>query len=160
MMNGYTKSEFALSIACCSITPLWAIVRLVLDVIWGAYDGNYLSVRLVYLIAALIGGVLPIILTITLRIHTERYFVKRVVATVVAVVIIYSVAGPLAKFYWLFLVYQIGICLAGILYDVLKNQDEATIGRERAVLFLSNPLIYWIIKEVWTSLIFFMTTDF
>lgn len=154
-MNGYTKSEFALSIACSSLTLLWAVARFVLDTIWHANNGNYISVRLVYPIAVLIGGVLPIILTITLRIHTERYFVKRVAAIVVAVVIIYSVSGPLMRFYWLFLVYQIGICLAGILFDVLKNQDEATIGRERAVLFLSNPLIYWIIKEVWTSVIYF-----
>lgn len=154
-MNGYTKSELALSIACCSLTPLWAIAQLVLDIIWGANKGIFISVRLVYPIAALIGGVLPIILTLTLRIHTERYFVKRVVATVVAVVIIYSVASVLL-YSVVYLVYLIGICLAGILYDVLKNQDEATIGRERAVLFLSNPLIYWIIKEVWTSFIYFM----
>lgn len=158
-MNGYTKSEFALSIACCSLTLLWAIARFVLDIIWDADNGNYISVRLVYLIAALVGGVLPIILTIALRIHTERYFVKRVAATVVAVVIIYSVASQLMRFYVMYLVYQIGICLAGILFDLFKNQDEATIGRERAVLFLSNPLIYWIIKEVWTSVIYFITME-
>lgn len=157
-MNGYTKSEFALSITCCSLSLLWAAARFVLDIIWDADDGIFISVRLVYLIAVLIGGVLPIILTITLKIHTERYFVKRAAATVVAVVVIYSVASAIG-FYGMFLVYQIGICLAGILYDALKNQDEATIGRERAVLFLSNPLIYWIIKEVWYSLIYFMTTD-
>ncbi len=158
-MNGYTKSELALSIACCSLSLLWAAARFVLDIIWDADNGIFISVRLVYLIAAIIGGVLPIILTITLKIHTERYFVKRAAATVVAVVIIYSVAVPLAPYYWLFLVYQIGICLAGILFDVFKNQDEATIGRERAVLFLSNPLIYWIIKEVWTSVIYFITME-
>ncbi|MDE6732446.1 MAG: hypothetical protein K2J77_06175 [Oscillospiraceae bacterium] len=157
-MKGFTKSEFALSIACSSLTLLWVVVRFVLDIIWETNNGNFISVRLVYLIAALVGGVLPIILTIALRVHTERYFVKRAVVTVVAVVIIYSVASAIMV-YEIFLVYQIGVCVAGIMYDVLKNQDEATIGRERAVLFLSNPLIYWIIKEVWYSLIYFMTAD-
>lgn len=158
-MKGFTKSEFALSIACSSLALLWAVARFVLDIIWETNNGNFISVRLVYPIAALIGGVLPIILTIALRIHTERYFVKRAAVTVVAPVIIYSVAGELVKYYGMYLVYQIGICLAGILYDVLKNQDEATIGRERAVLFLSNPLFYWIIKDAWYGLIYFTTTD-
>ena len=157
-MKGFTKSEFALSIACSSLTLLWVVARFVLDIIWETNNGNFISVRLVYLIAALVGGVLPIILTIALRVHTERYFVKRAVVTVVAVVIIYSVASAIMV-YEIFLVYQIGVCVAGIMCDVLKNQDEATIGRERAVLFLSNPLIYWIIKEVWYSLIYFMTAD-
>lgn len=155
-MNGYTKSEFALSIACCSLTLLWAAVLFLVDFIADANTGAFLSVRLVYLIAAVLGGVLPIIFTITFRIHTERYFVKRVAVTVVTVVVDYSVAGALFRFYEMYLVYHIGICLAGILFDLFKNQDEATIGRERAMLFLSNPLIYWIIKELWTSVIFFI----
>lgn len=157
-MKGFTRLEFAMSIVCCSLTPLWAAVRFLVDVIGGAQDGNLLPVRLIYPIAALFGGVLPIVLTITLKIHTERYFWKRAAATVVAVVVIYSVAGVI-NIYEIFLVYQLGICIAGILYDVLKNQDEATIGRERAVLFLSNPLIYWMIKELWTAAIYFATPD-
>lgn len=144
-----------MSIACCSLTPLWVVVRFVMDIIWEAHS----SASFVYPIAAVLGGVLPIVLTITLRIHTERYLWKRLAATVVALVVIYSVAGAL-KFYEIFLVYQLGICIAGILYDVLKNQDEATIGRERAVLFLSNPLIYWIIKELWTAVIHFVTAEY
>lgn len=143
-----------MSIACCSLTLLWAAVRFVMDIIWEAHS----SANFVCLIAAVLGGVLPIILTITLKIHTERYFWKRAAATVVAVVVIYSVAGVI-NIYEIFLVYQLGICIAGILYDVLKNQDEATIGRERAVLFLSNPLIYWMIKELWTAAIYFATPD-
>lgn len=103
---------------------------------------------------AVIGGALPIILTVTLAIHTERYFVKRVVAILVTGVAIQAVVG-LISISAICLICFIGLCAAEILYEVLKIQDEATAAGERAVLMLSNPLVYWLIKYLWTAAIEF-----
>lgn len=33
--------------------------------------------------------------------------------------------------------------VTAIIYQVLKVQDEETVGKERTVLFLSDPVVYW-----------------
>lgn len=153
-MKQFTKKELTLSLSCNSLALLWAAAVFLVDLIGGANDGIFLSVRLVYLMGAVIGGALPIILTVTLAIHTERYFVKRVVAILVTGVAIQAVVG-LISISAICLIYFIGLCAAEILYEVLKIQDEATAAGERAVLMLSNPLVYWLIKYLWTAAIEF-----
>lgn len=157
-MNKFTKKELLLSLACNSLALLWAVAVFLVDFIGGANDGALLSVRLIYPIAALIGGVLPIILTITLGIHTERYFVKRAAAILVTGVAIQAVVN-LLSIAAICLICFIGLCAAEILYEVLKIQDEATTAGERAVLMLSNPLVYWLVKYLWTAVIEFATAS-
>lgn len=86
-----------------------------------------MSVRLIYPIAALIGGVLPLVLTVRLGIHTERYLLQRLAAVAIAGVVINPVLSSLSNAV-LYLICYIGICAAEILYEVLKIRDFETTG--------------------------------
>lgn len=96
------------------------------------------------LAALLIGGVLSAVLTLTLKIHTEYYLLKRL-AVIAAVIIVQLVLLilPLDA-----AVYDLGLSLLGaaaVIYQVLKVQNEGTSGGERAVMMLSDPILYWMI---------------
>lgn len=84
------------------------------------------------------------VLTLTLKIHTEYYLLKRL-AVIAAVIIVQLVLLilPLDA-----AVYDLGLSLLGaaaVIYQVLKVQNEGTSGGERAVMMLSDPILYWMI---------------
>lgn len=98
-------------------------------------------------ITSLIGGVLPIILTLSLKIHTERYMLKRLICFVAFYMFRNLMMGsPMVIFAFELL---IGVLI--IIFEVVKIQDELTTGSERAVLLLSDPVIYWLIEIIWRN---------
>lgn len=135
------KKALALSLVFPAAVFLWGAARLITDLLFaGGIDAfkGIGAVRFTY-VPAIPGGILAALLTMIFKIDTKRYFVKRlVVVAIVCVihrVILSIITAPM-----------IIITLAGIIgviYQVMRVQDDDTTGGERAVLMLSDPLIYW-----------------
>lgn len=105
------------------------------------------SFHIFCIIVSLIGGVLPIILTLSLRIHTERYMTKRLICFAAFYMFRNLMMGnPMVIF-----VFELLIGVLIIIFEVFKIQDEQTTGGERAVVLLSDPVIYWLIEIIWRN---------
>lgn len=106
---------------------------------------GYAAVRFFYFPLALIllGGVLPVLLTIFRDIHTERYFFKQLCVYVVCYAAIWFVGQM--SFGILSTIYHIGIAAGKVVFELLKVQDEETTRGERAVMFLSDFFIWYCI---------------
>lgn len=142
-MVSFSREELIKSLVCPLITLLWGLVNAVSDVLWGAeFFGGGLF-RVSYLIAFVLGGCIPIILTISIKIHTEKYLKKRlfvIIFTYVAESVIGKIGVPLLTFIFLML-FDIG----AIIYQIVKVQEDETSGFERVILILSDPIVYWTI---------------
>lgn len=114
-----------------------------------AFAGHYVVFLFSYL-SAILGGVISILFTIILCINTNRYFLKRlavvgIVCAIHQVIIGFSTGS-------IIVVLIAGV--AGVVYQVVKIQDETTTSKERTVLMLSDPLIYWSINWLVLMLLF------
>lgn len=143
-MNGFNKKELAASLCCPAMSILWAVIRFLADLTGGSKFPGGGSVHIISCGSAfLIGGILPIILTLKLKIHTEEYLKERLIV----IAVIYVATGfigligiPIVMFVLYMLAY-----VGGIVYQVLEVQTHKTSGIERAVLIISDPLVYWMI---------------
>lgn len=97
------------------------------------------------IIAFFIGGVLPIILTLSLKIHTERYMLKRFICCVCFYLFRNLMMGDPTFIF----VFEMLVAVLIIIFEVVKIQDEYTTGSERTVL-LSDPVIFWMIEILLT----------
>lgn len=141
-MRGFEKKELIGSLFCPALTLIWGLVRALVDFSWGAEFTGKGSFRLTYFAAILIGGILPIILTLAGKIHTEQYLKKRLIA----IVIVYVLTSLVSMGYaWVLFVFDMLVCIGAIVYQVMRVQDEDTSGGERAVMMLSDPIVYWTI---------------
>ena len=142
-MRGFEKKELIGSLFCPVLTLLWGLIRGLVDFSWGAEFTGRGSFRLTAFVAILIGGILPVIMTLAGKIHTEKYLKKRLIIIVIVYVVtgfINQIGYPVILFAYDMLVY-----IGAIIYQVRRVQNKDTSGGERAVLILSDPIVYWTI---------------
>ena len=142
-MRGFEKKELIGSLFCPALTLLWGTVRILVDLSWGAEFTGRGSFRLTAFVAVLIGGVLPFIITLAGKIHTEQYLKKRLI-TIVIVYIFNGLIGLIGYPVIMFPLYMF-VGIGAVIIQVFKVQNEDTSGGERAVLMLSDPIVYWTI---------------
>ncbi len=145
----FSTGELIKSLFCPALCIIWAVVRFVGDLTSGvpawAIGGGCFALSCI--LSFFIGGVLCTILTLTLKIHTENYLKNRLI-TIFVVYYINSFIGlyvgvDILKFIY-FMIFYIG----GIIFQVLKIQTNETTNAQRAVLMLSDPLVYFTIYWV------------
>ena len=142
-MQGFTKRELIGSLFCPALTILWGGVRFLVDLTCGLKFTGEGSFRLTAIFAVFIGGILPVILTLTHKIHTEQYLKKRII-TIIAVYVANGFIGLFGNGVTMLALYMI-VGIGAVLFQILKIQDENTLGKERVVLILSDPIVYWTI---------------
>lgn len=144
-MKGFSKKELLMSLVCPFLCLLWGSARIILYIADGEqlkdfFIGKYFPNSICF-VAVLIGGVLCAALTLALKIHTEGYLLKRLAVIgvwiiVQQVLLLFNIdAGIVALL----------LSLAGfaaVIYQILKVQNEDTLRGERAVLMMSDPVLY------------------
>ena len=146
-MKDFLRIELIKSLFFPGLCALWVTVRFIDELLWGAdfTAGNYFR-PISYISALVFGCGVPVLLTLTRNIHTERYFKKRLIIFIVMYVGLSFLNlisdQTLYTFYYLF--FGVG----SVVYQVFKVQGEDTPAAERAVLMLSDPVIYWTIYHV------------
>lgn len=148
-MPYFTKKELILSLFCPGLTFLWGFYNFVFGLPWGrdlAKVGfwGWLD-PIIGLAALLIGGVLPIVLTWRKKNRTDRFFIKRII--IIAVVFWINRYGIDAlpfeiTFFSGFVLYMI-VNVTAVLLQYLTVKDEDITKGERAVLVLSDPILWW-----------------
>lgn len=146
-MKDFLRIELIKSLIFPGLCALWVIVRFVSELFGGVnfLAGNYFR-PISYTCALVFGCGVPVLLTLTRNVHTERYLKKRLIILVVMYVglsFLNLISEPvLFAFYYLF--FGVG----SVVFQVFKVQEEDTPAAERAVLMLSDPVIYWTIFHV------------
>ena len=140
-MNKFDKKKLIGSLCCPILTFLWGSIRSLSDLSWGADFTGKGAFRLTAFIAIIFGGILPVILTLTREIHTERYLKKRLIV-IVLVYLVNRINNNITVAVAAFVGYMI-VGVGAMMFQILKVQDEDTNGSERAVLMLSDPTVYW-----------------
>ncbi len=144
-MRNFSKAELAGSLAIPVLTFLWGLTYTINRLSWGAEFLENGSSHLAYPIAMIFGGALPIFLTLKYKIHTEDYLKKRILL-IIFIRIVFSLIGMIGKVMPMF-IYYMPFGIGAIIFEVFRIQDEGTTGGERAVLMLSDPIIYWTIEN-------------
>lgn len=147
MKNCENRWELLRSLFFPVITLLWGVSYLVNDYINAGGNEAFSGLRVLFLfpyIAGILGGILSISFTLFLRINTSRYFLKRLIVLGIIFVIYQVMMMTFLSVYFIATVF-IAAGVAGVIYQILKIQDEDTTPKERAVLLLSDPIIYWIV---------------
>ena len=140
-MYKFDKKELIASLCCPILTFLWGSIRSLTDLSWGADFTGKGSFRLTAFVAIVFGGILPVILTLTREIHTERYLKKRLIV-IVLVFLVNKINNNIPVAVFAFVFYMI-VGVGAMMFQIFKVQDEDTSGGERAVLMLSDPTLYW-----------------
>lgn len=147
----FTKKELLMSLVCPMLTFIYGAAQII---IYMTTDEGYFKdffsswlcvIDLSYFAAVLIGGLLPAAMTCFGKIHTEHFLKQRlvVIAAIALIVTVVSILGPLALIMDLIGV----ICaVAAIVYQIRNIHCEAFSNGERAVLMLSDPIVYFTIK--------------
>lgn len=144
-MSAFTKKELLMSLFMPSVVLLWYGSISIWKVIVPDDKPLFSPFHMFCIITFLIGGILPIILTLSLKIHTERYMLKRLICCVFFYMFRNLMMGnPTVIF-----VFNLLIAVLVIILEIVKIQDEYTTGVERTVLMLSDPVIYWLIEIIW-----------
>lgn len=143
MMKYENRWEMLRSLFFPVITLLWGASYLVMDCISTGLSGLRILFLFPY-IASILGGILSILFTLFLGINTSRYFFKRLMVLGVNFVIYKVMMMTIVGVDFMAAVF-IAAGVASVIYQILKIQDEDTTSKERAVLFLSDPIIYWIV---------------
>ncbi len=146
-MKDFLRVELIKSLFFPGLCALWVIVRFFSELSGGV---NFLAENfcrpISYGSALIFGCGLPVLLTLSRNIHTERYLKKRLIFFGVAYVglsFLNLISEPvLYAFYYLFF----GVFF--VVFQVFKVQEEDTPAAERAVLMLSDPVIYWTMFQV------------
>lgn len=152
-MPYFTKKELILSLFFPVILFLWGVLDFVLGIPWG-WDLAEVGFRgwldlLIALARLLVGGVLPIVLTLRFKIRTDSYFLMRLIVVVVVYFLNRLIEGYAIPFFsgdmtvTVFLLHMI-VNVAAVLLQILmfKRLDNITKG-ELAVIALSDPCVWW-----------------
>ncbi len=151
-MKDFLRSELIKSLFFPVLCGLWAVVRLVNDLSWGAdFSASFFFGPIGYIAAAVFGCAIPIILTLMRNVHTEDYFKKRLIILIVTYVGLSFLNLIMDQF--LYTLYYLFFGVGSVLFQVFKVQGEDTPTDERAVLILSDPVIYWTIRTLLFSLL-------
>lgn len=142
-MNSFSGKQLVGSLFCPCLTLLWGIVRFFGDTITGAMHIEHGSIRMTCIAAMLIGGILSVILTLAIKIHTEDYLKERlfVIAFVYVINGFIGLIGVRLIMFIFYMVFGVG----AVIYQVVKVQDADTPGSARAILIISDPILYWTI---------------
>lgn len=146
-MKDFLRIELIKSLFFPGLCALWVIVRFFSELSGGVNfpAGNFCR-PISYGSALIFGCGVPVLLTLSRNVHTERYLKKRLIILVVAYValsLLNLISEPvLYAFYYLFF----GVFF--VVLQVFKVQEEDTPAAERAVLMLSDPVIYWTMFQV------------
>ena len=152
-MPYFTKKELIMSLFCPVIILLWGAYEFVFGIPWGrslaevCFRG-WLDL-LIALVKLLVGGVLPIVLTLRLKIRTDSYFWMRLIVIVVVYFLNRLIEGYAIPFFsgdmtvTVFLLHLI-VNVAAVILQILlfKRLDNITKG-ELAVIALSDPCLWW-----------------
>ncbi len=146
-MKDFLRIELIKSLIFPGLCALWVIVRLADEISGGVeFTGRGLLRLIAYVPAVLAGCVLPTILTLTRNIHTERYLKKRLIILIVMYVGLsfLNLIGVVVLYVFYYLFFGVG----SVIFQVFKVQEEDTPADERAVLMLSDPVVYWTLFTV------------
>lgn len=144
-MRNFSKGELAGSLAVPMLTFLWGLIYTISRLSTGAEFLGKGSSHLAYPLAMIFGGALPVFLTLKFKIHTEDYLKKRLILIII-IRVIFGFIGHIGKIMPMFIFYML-FGVGAIIFEVFKIQDESTTGGERAVLMLSDPIIYWTLEN-------------
>lgn len=145
LITVFSKKELFMSLSMPTIVLLWYGSVSVAKLIVPDDKPPFSAFHIFCIAATLIGGVLPIALTLSLKIHTERYMLKRFICCVGFYVFRNLMMGDPRVIF----VFEMLIAVLVIVFEIVKIQDEDTTGSERTVMMLSNPIIYWLIEIIW-----------
>lgn len=143
-MSNFSRRELIGSLLCPFLTLFWGAIRFVNDIlILGMGFTGRDAFHIMYIVAFFIGGILPAILTLALGVHTERYLKKRLIV----IVVVYLLDSGIGLIGYPVVMFSLSalVDVGAVLYQILKVQDEDTSGSQRAVLMLSDPVLYWLI---------------
>lgn len=144
-MQGFTKKELIGSLVCPILTALWGGIRFFGDLMWGAELSVFYIHRWVGTVAVIAGGILPIILTLKLKIHTERYLKGRLKVIIIAY-LIFCLIAYVSTTGFQNVLYPI-LYFSAVIYQVLNVHDNKTSTQERVILIMSDLTLYWGIYE-------------
>ncbi len=151
-MRDFSKAELAGSLAVPILTFVWGLICTIDRMRWGGGVLGNSGFNLIYPLTIIFGGALPIFLTLKYKIHTEDYLKKRIIFIIPVFIIYTLISGSFLKVMWRFFLYIL-LGTGIIIFEVFKIQDESTTGKERAVLMLSDPIIYWSLENLIMSFI-------
>ncbi len=142
-MKGFTWAELAMSLCCPLLSFLWGILRILTDLMGGAdfLGGGLLHTSCV--LAILAGGIIPAILTLAMKVHTEEYLKKRLI-TISVVYVLNSCIGKIGIPIIMFALYML-VGVTAVIFQILKVQDNFNTACERTVMIMSDPIVYWTI---------------
>lgn len=142
-MNGFTRMELAMSLCCPLISFLWGVIRTFADLTGGAkfFGSGLLHISCV--LAILAGGIVPTILTLKMKVHTEDYLKQRLI-TIAVVYVLNGCIGMIGTPVIMFALYML-VGVTAVIFQILKVQDNLNTAGERTVLIMSDPIIYWTI---------------
>lgn len=152
-MPYFTKKELIMSLFFPVILLLWGALDFVLGIPWdrdpSEISFGHFQLPLIGLVRLLVSGVLPIVLTLRLKIRTDSYFVMRLIVVVVVYFLNRLIEGYAFPFFsgdmtvTVFLLHLI-VNVAAVILQILlfKRLDNTTKG-ELAVIALSDPFVWW-----------------
>jgi len=159
-MTSFSKQELLKSLCCPIICILWGVVRLVVDYTSGVSEhvigGGLYGISC--FLAIVVGGILPIILILTHKIHIEDCLFKRVIAIVATYIVngFIGTAGlPTSVDFLLHPMFML-VCVAAIIIQIKLCRNDYTDKRKRAVLILSDPILFCLIYHI----TFFISVEF
>lgn len=141
-MNGkLTRRQLICSLACPAVCFLWGSLYIVVYLANGSLFTNQPLADCGYFASIVLGGIVPALITVIGKVDTESYLKQRgfIILVVFAAFRAMTIGAMKPIHFYLY----IAIGLAAILYQILHVQDELTTHSERAVLILSDPVIYW-----------------
>ena len=144
MFKNFTAKELFGALCCPFLAFLWGIVRWLNDLSLGEQFLGRGIFRVTYFLA-MFSGILTAILTLKLNLHTERYLKKRliIIAAVIVMTGFINGNGHVGVMITLDLLVYVG----AVVLQILTVQDQNTFGAERAVLMLSDPVVYLGIRD-------------
>ncbi len=134
------KSALFQSLIFPVIIIIWGVARTVTDFLYAGGISAFTRLDALWryvCFGAIICGVIAIIITLAAKVDTSRYFFKRLIG-ICAMIAIYGVAMSFATS----MLPAVFIGIVGIVYQILKVQDDDSSKAERAVLMLSDPAIH------------------
>lgn len=148
-MKNFTLPQLIKSLVMPLLTLGYGAVALVGEAFAGAeaFTG-FSAVRAILtpLVMIVLGGLVPVLLTILKNIHTERYFLKRLCMWGVCFALVFL--GGQLTFGIVSTLLFVAIFGGDIVYELVKVMDEDTTKGERAVILLSDFFIWFCVDYI------------
>lgn len=134
------KSALLQSLLFPVLIIIWGIARTVTDFLYAGGISAFTRLDALWryvCFGAIICSVIAIIITLCGKVDTSRYFLKRLIG-IGGMIVIYSIAMRFA----VTALPAVLIGISGVIYQILRVQDDDSSKTERAVLMLSDPAIH------------------